>query len=349
MLIDFITAYLHHDHIPKTVWDALFGQFDRIMKYSPSTGQIEWETGTWDSLRSDSHQISCKLSADALHIKGSPARVIGSGCALFGSGASSSLDLVGCVNAMASLVVSKLGVKLSTFPTLWTVTRIDVTQNIFLPSFHEVKSFLSVLRNCEGGRYRVSQQQGDSVYWSKNSKRKKGKAYHKGPHLRQAQRQRNYTGVQYSDSELMLSDRIARLELTIGSQTLRTLSEQSEKPWYKLTPEDLKKMWHDYFDRMTGTVNVNDDNELFEKILASAPTPGQARAAFGQWHLIKSQGWERSQLMTNRATWYRNLKILRSAGLGDADLSVGRVLDFRRKTVELSYVDCWQDVRRLAS
>jgi hypothetical protein len=95
---------------------------ERIVKFSPTTGAVSWECSTWDSVRSDSHQICVRVTPDALMVKGSPARVIGDGDAAFSSGAARALDLPGCVERMARFVGGALAV---TVPTVacWSINR----------------------------------------------------------------------------------------------------------------------------------------------------------------------------------------------------------------------------------
>ena len=102
------------------------GYGDRVARYAADTGELRYESACWDSIRSDTHQISVRVGSDALWMRGSPARVIGRGDAAFGAGASRALDPVGCLERMRASVSERLGVGLPV-ARHWTVSRVDVT------------------------------------------------------------------------------------------------------------------------------------------------------------------------------------------------------------------------------
>jgi II/X family phage/plasmid replication protein len=339
VLIDFITAGLDLAQLSAADQATLRNHGERICKYSPLTGTIAWEVSTWDSVRSDSHQISIRVTSDRLMIKGSPARVIGDGDAAFGAGAARALDLVGCLERMAGFVCTRLGI-VAPEVRQWHVSRTDTTGMLLLGSLADVRAALTILRNCEGGRYRVSQQAGDTVYWSHKSRLKAGKAYAKGPHLRQAQVKRGYCGRRYSEEELEAVDHCLRLELTHGAQFWR---ERVGCEWWQVRPEWLREWHSEYFGRMLGAVEVTEMN-VEERVKTVASSEGQAKAAIGCWALIRSYGWEKARAMTARRTWYRNLKVLRDAGLSDADLSAGKVVAIRRPLIECQEVNSWDEL-----
>lgn len=337
MLIDWVTVRVPLDLCSAEVRAAAALLGDRIQRYCPVSGELRYETQAWDSIRSDSHQIQTRATVD-LWIQGSPARIMGNGCAVFGSGPSAALDLKACVQRMIAFVQSYMGAGDLPSWEHWLVTRVDVTGNLRLESLAEVREALAVLRNCEGGRYRVSQQAGDTVYWSNRSKMRSGKAYAKGPHLAHVMKKPDYTGYSYSPAEIAAASKLLRLELSLKREWF------SRNEWASLTPSDLAKEWHDYFDRMIGGAEVSNENELKKRIEQAAPTDGQAKAAYGCWCMIQSQGWERSREFFTKTTWYRNMKILRDAGLGDADLSAGQVVQLRRRVIEAQMVTDWAQI-----
>ena len=342
MLVDWITARLPLELLEDIDRETLLGLGDRICRFNPKTGETVWETSAWDSVRSDSHQISFRAGTDALWIQGSPGRVFGDGDAVFGSGSASSLDLPGCVLGMASMVFDTHGLVSRPAVQQWIVSRVDVTGMLLLPSLADVRAALLILRNCEGGRYRVNQQAGDTIYWSKRSRLRKGKAYAKGPHLRHMMKQAHYEGRRYTQEEIDAAGCLLRLELTLGNQWFR---ERAGQAWWSLTADQLKEEWNNYFKRMLGQSTVNTMN-LAEQIRAVAKTDGQAKAAHACWALIKAYGWEKARDMQSKTTWYRNLNVLRAAGLGDADLSAGNVVPIRRPLIECEMVHSWDDLRR---
>jgi II/X family phage/plasmid replication protein len=337
MLLDWVTVRVPLIECSEAVRLAAMELGDRIQRVCPKSGLIRYEIQAWDSVRSDSHQIAVRATGD-LWIQGSPARLMGDGCAVFGSGASAALDLRACVDRMIQFVRDYLGAGDLPPTGDWLVTRVDVTGNLRLKSLEDVRASLGILRNCEGGRYRVSQQQGDTVYWSHGSKHRSGKAYAKGPHLSHCMRKPDYTGRQYTFPEIESAGRLLRLELSLKREFF------SRNPWLSLTPEMLISEWKTYFERMIGGAEMANDTDLKKAIFNAAPTDGQGRAAFCCWNTIQAQGWERARECFPKTTWYRNLKILRSAGLGDADISAGRVVALRQRIIEAELVSDWSQI-----
>lgn len=345
MLLDWITARVDLELFSDSQRLALRNLGDRIQRFNPKTGEQTWETTAWDSIRSDSHNLSYRAGSDALWMQGSPARVIGDGDAVFGSGAAAALDLPGCVLRMRDMLSTAIGIELPEDASVWKVSRVDVTGNLDVGTLPRVRESLSVLRNVEGGRYRVSSQAGDSVYWSQRSRLRAGKAYAKGPHLLYLMRQKTYDGRRYTDEEIELAKRLLRMELRVGAQWWR---ERTGKPWYNVTAAELKEQWQEYFGRMLGEIQVNEMN-VEERIIEVAQTEKQAKAAIRLWLQIKGGGWEKARNSIGRTTWYRNLKILRQAGLSDADFSSGKVVEMRRETIEVRDVQSWEELKRLAA
>lgn len=337
MLIDWLTMRLPECFLSREQWLKLQSIGDRVTRHSGSTGEVIWQTFAWDSVRSDSHQVAVKLGSDAFHIQGSPARVMGCGCSVFGSSYSSELDLPGSAQTMIEHVNKALGLDLPGFMS-WRVTRVDVTANLLLGSLQEVRDALKIMRNCEGGRYRVSQQAGDTVYWSHRSRRRKGKAYAKGPHL--VYQSKKNVDLKYTKWQIDQAQRLLRLELTLGAMWFRENAEQ----WFDLTGHQLKKAWESFFLRMIGGLEMTNDHILKQAVMDNALSPGRGQAAYGCWLLIKSEGWERARESFTRPTWYRHLQTLRAAGLSDTDLSSGVIVPLRRKILNAQIIHDWADI-----
>lgn len=361
MLIDWITAYLPMNIIGPDNWQQLRYLTERVLRFRPDSEKhgiddcyflidrdsVVYETAAWESVRSDSHQIAFRVGSDALWIQGSPARVCGSGDAVFGEGPSAALDLVGCVRRMAAFVSQRVDVPLYLSKAEeWHVTRIDVTGNLLLDTIDDVREALRILRNCEGGRYRVSQQAGDTVYWSHQSRLRSGKAYAKGPHIRHQLKQENYTGRFYNLDEQKLLDRLLRLELKLGAQWIR---ERAGVPWFRLTKQDLINEWESYFSRMIGAADMHTNDDVKERILAAAKTQGRGKAAYCCFLFIQQHGWQRAKDEFPKSTWDRHLKVIRDAGLGDADISAGKIVPLRRRIIECQNVENWQHLFKLAA
>lgn len=375
MLIDWITVRVPLQFLTEAARAQAATLGDRITRYCPVSGEVRFESVAWDSIASDSHQINVRASGHDFWIMGSPARVMGDGCAVFGSGACARLDLQSCVDAMRLFAMSNTGIELPADLSLWSVSRVDVTDNLLLGSLAEVRDALRILRDCEGGRYRVSQQAGDTVYWQQKSKLRKGKAYAKGPHLAYLMSRSSYTGRQYEKHEIELASRLLRLELTLGREFWK------RNDWRSFTAESLSGQWSDYFSRMIGGAEMTNDNDLKSRIYAAAaisceqeylkavinwqerrktafasgkdipPRPckrnaeNSARSAYGAWLLIQSEGWERAKESFAKTVWYRHLAILRGAGLGDADISAGKIVPFRRRVFEATSVASWHQLK----
>ena len=343
MLIDWITARLPESFFTPEEWANLMTDTDRIMKYNPKTGEQHWESCAWESIRSDSHQLSFKVGSDAVWLQGSPARVIGDGCNVFSSGAASKLDLIGCVQRMSSFLFDNFGLKPRGSAHDWIVSRIDVTGNLLLDSADAVRIALDVLKELKGGKYKVNAKNTSTVYLGGNSRLTRSKIYAKGQHLRYLNKKKSYEGRIYSEYEIEKADRLLRLELTLGAQLLRE-KRIDNKSWWELSSGDLYEYWNDYFQKMIGDSEIMDTNHLQDKVFETAPTPGQARAAMGTWALIQQNGFVAAQSMHTTSTWYRNLKILRQAGLSDTDFSMGQIVPFRRKIFECQLVESWQEL-----
>jgi len=341
MLIDWITARVASDILGDERWQKLVALGDRIVRFNVQTGEVVYETFAWDSVRSDSHQLVFRVGSDALWLQGSPARILGDGCAVFGTGPALKLDLAGCVASMVAYLSRLVGIGLPPAAS-WTVSRVDVTGNFLLDSQADVRVALATLRNCEGGRYRVSQQAGDTVYWSHRSHLRKAKAYLKGAHLRYQQRRIDYTGREYTEQELQAADKLLRLELTLCRDWFRQHCPRNS--WTDVTAHQLCQEWDRYFLRMVGEAMTTDDKSLRAAVDAVAATSGQAKSAFALWLLIKHEGWEKARDITAKRTWYRNLKILHAAGLGDADISAGVVVPIRRRILECRLVHDWSEI-----
>jgi II/X family phage/plasmid replication protein len=342
MLIDWITAKLDEKHLSENAIRALRARADRIIRISAETGEQVYETQAWDSIRSDSHSITIRMSADCLFICGSPARILGDGDAVFSTGVCSKLELRGCIDAMIKFVSIQTAVFLPPSNS-WKITRIDVTDNLKLDSQAQVIEALDILNRTDGGRYKVSNKAGNSIYWGSKSRRYKGKAYAKGEHLVYLMNLKGYDGKRYSEEEIEAAKKLLRLELTIGAQTMRELSH-----WSDLTPMDLANEHQRYFGRMIGDSNMTSVSKLQDKLLQICPTAGQAKSAFMLFTYIRAHGLKKAKADTSSSTFYRNQRYLKMAGLADSDISTGEIVNLRRRVLECSSVNSWSDLMAAA-
>lgn len=339
MLIDFLTFRIPADKFENIEQFLAIRQLtDRIQRYSLKDGTVIWESQAWDSVRSDSHQLAVKVGSDALWIQGSPSRVIGDSCNVFSSGPVSNLDIIGSVKAMVNHIEHVYKIDIPKNYYHYKVSRIDITGNLLMPSLADVRTSLSVLKNIQGGRYRVSQTAGDTVYYSHKSRLISGKAYAKGPHL-QYQNKKGYTN--YSDEQIEKANRLLRLELTIRSQQIR---ERIEKNWYELTNGDLYEMWDEYFRQKIGNTAMTI-NEMKIRIFESAPSNRSATLAINLLHTIQSQGYDYARSLYSKSAFYRHMKILRNAGLTDLEITTGNVVSFNRRIIDYCLVSSWDDIK----
>ena len=189
----------------------------------------------------------------------------------------------------------------------------------------------------------MSQQAGDTVYWSHRSKLRSGKAYAKGPHLRFLQKNADYTGRRYNELELLQAEKLLRLELKLGREFW------DRHNWKETTAIQLQQQWQDYFGRMIGDSAMTNDSDVKERITEAAKAMGmRGNPAYGCWLMIESQGWERARDSFSKSAWYRHLKVLHAAGLGDADISAGRIVPLRRRIMEAELVTSWAQLVKAA-
>ncbi len=349
-MIDWVTIRLNYLVFSDPPFvNSLLANNDRIMKISKD-GELVWEKSCWESIQSDSHQISVRFGSDALWIQGSPTRLEGRGCNVFGEGASARGDLFGCVSQMVRFVMKQLGVVVKPsewerFIKQWKVSRVDVTRNLLLTSEEEVKDTLEALRGVNTGRYRVSSSYGSTIYFSHSSRLKSGKAYAKGRHLLYQNKKGNLP-FQYSDEEIELASHLLRLELKLGAQWWR---ERAGGHWSTVTAESLLQINRDYFNSLIGEATVMKENDIEARLLEVAPSKGQAKAAYYFWALIQSVGLEQAKAATAGRTFYRHLKLLRAIGLADADFSARKVTETRRPVTILQEVTSWGQLRELVA
>lgn len=298
-------------------------------------GNVTWEKLARESVRSDSHQVVVEPGY-SLVIMGSPARVVhkhnvwGDGCPQQ------------CFRDMVWFVNKALGLNLSLLCEQWDCRRIDITHNYDLGGVAEVKQALLYLRHSEGGHRKVNADT-QTIYWNMRSKLRQGKAYAKGDHLRYQDRKKL---AEVEPWEINLADNLLRLELSLKSQYWR---ERAEKKWHEYTEDLLDDLHEIYFKGLIGTMEVVEMDSLRQRIIEAAPTEGQGLAAYATWALIKTVGREETKASMPGRSFRRHLKILKIAGLTDADFQAQNIVPFRRRVIELGQpVRSWADMRRSA-
>lgn len=331
MLIDWMTLSTDASLLdPQTVMKIMGGQ-DKIMRISPE-GAVKWVMPCRANIRSDSHQITVRIGSH-LDIQGSPARTKGTRDNIFGEA-----NPVNAFLDMVRFLSNTLEVSLPYNPTCWRLTRMDITGNFDLGSLANVRQALNYLRHVEGGRYQVKTEV-ETVYWSKSSRLRAGKAYAKGPHMRYLAKKGH---ADLTPDQLSLVDRLLRLELRLGNQFWR---ERSNHPWYEWSSKQLYEQFTAYFGQFIGKVEVVEVDDLLDKLMKVAPTPGLAKAAYRTWALIQSHGLEKTRELMAKATWHRHKRLLQDCGVSWADFHHRALVPFRRKTIVLSDpVQSWEDL-----
>lgn len=348
-LIDWLTLRLPLEQIKD---DALLARVRgclHTLHCSDSDGALVWSKKVLDvdSLRSDSVGLFWQLQNDGkreyLVIGGSPAS-LEHGLNVFGE-----LDIQHCASVLIRAASRELAAILPPFDC-WQCRRVDITGNYALPDSASVKQALRQLAIADGGRRKAANDNrgGDSVYWNAKSDLKKGKAYHKGPQLRRLVRMGK---VECPEPYLDLADCLLRFELTHGARWFRRESEAG-RTWYDLTPDQLVGFFVEFFERVVGGVEVRqmERYELVNLIRdANACSENQAESAFTTYRNIRADGFDVVRGYMSRATWFRHLGMLRRAGINDADLTSGNVVQFRPVRVVLAQpVGSWEEIRRAA-
>lgn len=307
----------------------------QIMKWTPSTGAIEWAQPVRESIRSDSHQVQIYVTYNTITISGSPCNSLGLSDNVFGT--SNIREAISAHLAVATAILPfEVGQS-----SQYRITRVDVTHNFDMGGSSEVRQALAYLRSFDGGRYRVNTS-AETVYWSQGSSLRSGKAYHKGSHIRYT----NKRGTTDIDSERVnLSDRLLRLELKLGHAWF------SRKRKENINSLDINydEEFNNYFSQIIGNVEVKEMN-LREKVINVSLSSGQGLSAYRTWALIKAVGHHEARDSMPASTWYRHTKLLKDAGLGWGDFATGQVVPLRKRTLILeNSVTSWNHLRSLSA
>ncbi|MDO3385649.1 phage/plasmid replication protein, II/X family [Gilvimarinus sp. SDUM040013] len=332
-MIDWLTLRLDLSHLPEPIARKLQAANSKIFKVNAVTGDIDWETYAWESVKSDTHQI-CFRVGGGLQIQGSPAR-LGLPNNAFGS-----LDIQYCATKMIDF--AKLHFDLESLPPLklWTCSRIDVTRNYLMQSGSEAKQALAYLKQAPEGRQKHSfESQG--LYIGKGSSLHKGKIYLKG---QDAKRCKKSGRAEYTEDQIKKSERLLRAEYTLNRHILNRF-KKSGILWHQLNPQILLEMHENYFKEYFSVIEVTDMGDILEKLLKTAPTEGRAKSAYDCYVRIRMIGYEQAKESYSKTCWYRHLSFLKNAGLTRSDLQAINVIPLRKRSIEVSYpVRYWDDI-----
>lgn len=353
LLIDWLTLRFPMDGgLSESVRTKLADAMGRVLCID-SDGELKWQKGVLDidALRSDAQGVFWQVQLDGtrewLVIGGSPASAE-FGCNVFGH-----LHIRRAAEMLIRRAAQELGCILPRVD-LWQCRRIDITGNYALPDAASVKTALRQLMHSDSARRKAGNHRrgGDSVYWSPTSDIKRGKAYHKGPHLEKLVREGK---LNIPVEWLELSQRLLRLEMSLCSRWFRR-NASSGGNWLNWTTEDLTGLHREFFAPLVDGVEVSDMNrtEIQKRIEeANGITEGRAKAAFRTLRGIEEEGFEVTREGMARRTFFLHLKYLRAAGFSDADLHrtklASNVIPMRRVRVVLAEpVASWDELRRAA-
>lgn len=281
-----------------------------------------------ESIRSDSHRVTVRVTPSMIYIKGSPARVM-NGNNVFGSG-----DVSTCGNAMLRKVSEAKSVIL---PHLhkWILTRVDLTQNY--DCGENVGTALESLGNAKGGHLRVKNEK-ETIYWNQRSDFWQAKAYAKGPHLVKEVK----AGRQaLSPEELYLAQRLLRFEVQLCNKILR----RQGLDWKSLTYSEAKNMYKKIAEKIVPTSSeITNDATLMHKLVKEYGTR-RARTLISTWNLIQQGGESYAEGCMCRATFYAHKADLKRIGMSTADFVARKVIAFRPRQIVVRPVDSWHELR----
>lgn len=348
MLIDWMTLrFPLTSALGNVLHSRIMANMGHMTKVLPD-GSIEWVKGVpdWEAIRSDSLGLYWSVTSnghfDFLTIGGSPSSQLNQGVNVFGSLS---------IEQGAKTLIRSAGLALNAILPdwrQWDCRRLDITANYDMGNSAQVKEALRLLLGTDAPRRRTNsdKQGGDSVYWNPTSTLRKGKAYHKGAHLRYQSKKGN---IEISDDLHLLADRLLRLELTLGSQWFRRFADKYN--WREFTSEFLTAEHTNFFGSLIGGegLEVSDMGTLLSELEKVAPSKGYALSAHKTWALIKTIGYTQTLESTNKNTFRKHCQFLRAAGLSSADLCAGTVIPFRKKSLLLgSPVLSWHELRKVA-
>jgi II/X family phage/plasmid replication protein len=312
-------------------------------------GSIDWSSPVYESIRSDSHHVTVRVSGDRVSVFGSPARSMGFPNNVFGSS-----DIVACARAHIAVAAQSLPFVLPDVAA-WYLTRADITRNYWLGGQTEVNQALVYLRQAEGGRLKVNNKYAETVYWNEKSDLNANKAYSKGHHI-QYQLKKNQ--AQIEAWQIPLVNGLLRLENSRRGKWFRRLRE-SGRDWKTLTVDELNSLHFEAFSKIIGTsqIEVSEMDSILDSLKSvinpktnKSISESQALSAYRTWGLVKMIGVEEAKASMAPRTWTHHKGLLFAAGLSWADFAAGNVVPFRRKVITLGEpVESWEGVLKLVN
>jgi II/X family phage/plasmid replication protein len=343
MLIDWLTLRTPISDIQENDLLALMPYFAKLQVTNALTDEIIKTKLVIDidAVRSDFAGMVWSISSNGctkyLNVGASPAS-LEHGSNLFGS-----FDYQYCKQVLLNHARKVLkGVML--FNDGWQCRRLDATQNYFLQSRYQVKDALHILRSSDGVRQKATVQAGDSVYWGYTSHYRSGKAYDKYAQALELNRKAEKAGKPaiYTIEQLEIMRSILRLELKLGRQFFDEHQDEAI-----LTQEFLQREHEEFFNKFIGNAEVTDMSTLQKSLALVAPSEGQAKSAFSTYLMIKENGFEFTKDSMSRATFMRHKKMLLAAGLSESDLKTAKIIELRKRKINLEPVYSWSHLAEL--
>lgn len=341
-MIDWLTLWLDASLLDRDSMQRVLKNADRVQRINGLTGEVRWETAVRESIKSDDHNVTVNFGS-RLQIQGSPARVV-SPHNVFGS-----LDIQECAKNMIEFVAKHHSIFIPKNLKLWSCSRIDVNQNFDMGSLAQAQQAVDFLKPLKCGRQKTTTYD-TACIWGKGSSLHSGKAYLKGPQLRELVAKNN---ARVSDFELAKADRLLRIEYSMRRGLIHRIREGTGLNWYDLTPEILLAYHSNYFSKFISTVEVVDMCNVLDLLLENVgdgddqiPTEGRARAAYRCYTDIRMNGYHIAKESYPKATFYKHVKYLRTIGLGDSDLQPINVVPLRRRQIVLDQpISSWDQIQ----
>ena len=301
---------------------AALRDFNHKSLYVDHHGTID-DDRSFDRHRpSDTGQIRARYYplSEQLVVEGSPAYLVegptgpeGHGDGVFGQGASAAADVVAC----GELVLADF--RLADVPLLdllpleaWRITGADVTLNFDCGSLAGVTAVLAGLKQTTVYG-RLPHVERHSVYYSPTSKRMTLKAYAKGQRLRQRQKQGAYLR-EYSDDELVLADRLLRLELELRREWWGSIAD----PWC-VTAAMLMAVHQERFAPVLARVReLMNENEAKARIAGSTWTPERQAQGLLWLELVLAHGYVEARRRApgaDKSAFHRWMRRFESLGI----------------------------------
>jgi II/X family phage/plasmid replication protein len=322
MMCDWLTLKIDISLLPETTIRHLQLMCSKLFKINALTGDLEWETYCYESVKSDTHQICFRVGSD-FSIQGSPAR-IGNPNNAFGA-----LDIVYCANKMILFAADQLNLDSLPDARFWRCTRIDIAANFVMQSGAEARQALAYLKQSPESRQKHSFES-NGLYIGKRSSLNRGKIYLKG---QDAKRNQKSGRAIYTEQQLRQSEKLLRAELTLASHYFKRLKNDKDIFWYQLKTQDLITLHTAYFKDYFSQIEVTDMSNILERLLENSPTEGQARSAYDCYTRIRIIGYEQAKASYTNRTWYRHVSNLKAAGFTRADLVQINVIPLKKRAI----------------